>query len=160
MARNGDDCDNSWAIFVLRNRPSNNCRQLKRNSSFKLVDLTIAPPRLPPKEKADRDSASVHFYRGAAEAILGRSATRKFRSTLFLFVSSRNYFLYFARARDFISCYEGPTFVSLHCYLSWFVYRRVKSRSALRKKDITTPISLLRLAYTTRSKFDGSWSKK
>lgn len=51
-------------IFVLRNRPSNRY-QLKRNSSLKLINLTTVR-----KEKVDCDSVSVHFYYGAAEAML------------------------------------------------------------------------------------------
>lgn len=141
MARNGDDCDNSRAIFVLWNRPSNNCRQLKRNSSLKLMDLTIAA-----KEKADRDSASVHFYRGAAEAILGRSATRKFRSTLFFCFAVANLLPVFC-TRDFISRYERPTLVSLRSYLSWFVYRCVKSRTALREKWLHTSLCYRQALY-------------
>lgn len=61
-----------WIIFVLRNRPSNNRCQLKRNSSFKLINLMTVL-----KEKVDRDSVSVHFYYGAAETRCSDNMSRE-----------------------------------------------------------------------------------
>lgn len=50
-------------VFVLSK--SNGRYRLKCNSSFKLTNVTAVR-----KEKVDCDSASVHFYRGPAEATL------------------------------------------------------------------------------------------